>query len=128
MAEDSGDGKEIDIGAGPTGVTARARGYRLIDLVWLPMIMGVGYLCFQQASAQSDKRINVEQVDKTHKEFIEVLKENNLNTVSAIKELAVEQRKSTTAIKEIACLSDPALRNKNDAREICKRLVRGDDR
>jgi hypothetical protein len=54
------------------------------------------------------------------------LKESNSHTVEALKAMTVEQKKSTSAIREIACLNDPVMKNRSDAREFCKRMARDD--
>lgn len=133
------DDKEIDLEI--AGQKVRARGYRLIDLVWLPLVLGMAYCAMmayqQEARAQVDKATlakalkdsndNSAQVAReSNTAVVNALKEANENTVRALDRLTTEQRKSTDGIREIACLSDPALRNRPDAREICKRLGRSD--
>ncbi len=126
MAED--DAKEVDLTV--AGQHVRAKGYRLIDLIWLPLVLGVAYICLtlynHEATAQTEKQAIAAQMKESNKAMVEALKESNVVTVQAIKELTTEQKKSTSAIREVACLNDPALRNRPDARDFCKRLTRDD--
>lgn len=126
VAEEEGTGTlEVD---GPGGLKARAKGYRLIDLIWLPMVLGIGWLVMVQISHAADTKEEKAAIAKALTEsnttIANALKESNAMTVQAIKDLATEQRRSTDAIREIACLSDPAIRNRGDAREFCKRMSR----
>lgn len=138
MAEND-SGQELDLEVG--GQKVRAKGYRLIDLIWLPMIFGIAYICLtlyqHDASAQKGDTAVAKQLTESNqiisnslresnKTMVDALKENNANTVQALRELTLEQRKATSAIKEIACLSDPSMRNRGDAREFCKRMARDD--
>lgn len=113
------DGKELDLEV--AGQKVRARGYRLIDLVWLPMILGMGWMIQIQnahtADAKEDKVV-----------VAQAAKDANRAVVEALKELVAEQKRSTNAAKEVACLNDPAMRNRQDARDFCKRMSRADDR
>lgn len=116
MADSDAD-KEID--AEIAGQKLRARGYRLIDLVWLPMVLAMGWQIVTQqahtAEAKEDKLADRQ-----------ALKDANKAVVEALKELVAEQRRSTTAAREVACLSDPTMKNRADARDFCKRVVGGD--
>lgn len=126
MSDD--DNKEVDLTV--AGQHVRAKGYRLIDLIWLPMVLGVAYISLtiyqHEATAQTEKQAIAAQMKESNKAMVDALKENNVITVQAIKELTVEQKKATGAIKEVACLNDPALRNRSDARDFCKRITRDD--
>lgn len=127
MAEQSPD-QEIDLQI--AGQHVRTKGYRLLDLIWLPMILGIGYigLTLQQhdANAKDDKATLAATLKESNANIAQALKENNTNMVNAIKEIATEQRRSTSATKEVACLSDPLMKNRPDAREFCKRMNRDD--
>lgn len=128
---------EIDLEV--AGQKVRTKGYRLVDLIWLPMVLGISYTCltiFQhEASAQQDKAHVAATLAKSNNDIAgalkensatlaAALKENNANTLQAIRELTIEQRKATDAVREIACLSDPNLKNASNAREFCKRITR----
>lgn len=97
-------------------------------------VLGV-FVYYHEVSAQSDK-VNVaatlqksntdisNALKESNTALVNALKESNANTLGALKELTTEQRRSTQAIKEIACLNDPAMKNRNDARDFCKRMAR----
>lgn len=122
------DDQELDLTI--AGQHVRTKGYRLMDLIWLPVFLGVLYSCLllyqQQAAAATDKKDNATAMKENNATVVNAIKESNQNTLSAIRDLATEQRRSTNAMKEVACLSDPAMRNRSDAREFCKRISRDD--
>lgn len=123
MAEQN-DQQELDLEVG--GQKVRARGYRLLDLVWLPMIGMLAWLVItanqHESAAQTYRTTSVLSDKENAKALVDALKENNANTVAAIRELTVEQRRSTSAMKEVACIVDPAMQRRTDAREFCKRM------
>ena len=127
MANDE-NGKEVDLEV--AGQKIRAKGYRLLDLIWLPLVLGVAYTCLtlynHEATAQQEKQSIAVQLKESNKAMVDALKESNMTTVNAIKELTTEQKKATNAIREVACLADPALKNRSDARDFCKRITRDD--
>lgn len=106
---------EVDV----AGQKVRARGYRLIDLVWLPMFLGIGWLIVIQQGHTADSKD--EKIA-----MAQAAKEANQAVVRALQELVAEQKRSTNAAKEVACLNDPVMRNRQDAREFCKRMARDD--
>ena len=120
-----GEGKEID--ATIAGQHIRAKGYRLMDLLWIAIFCGVGWYVYQvNAQAQADKQSVATSVKEANMAVVQALKESNANTVEAIKMLTMEQKKSTSAMRETACLLDPAMKNKADARDFCKRMTRNE--
>ena len=127
MSDDNSD-KEID--ATIAGQHVRAKGYRLIDLIWLPLVAGVGYtvitLYNHEASAQAEKKVLSETLKESNKSVSEALKEQNAIFLQAIKDLTAEQKKATVQITIGNCMNSPAMRNRNDAREECRRIVRDD--
>ena len=76
------------------------------------------------AEAKDETKAVAAVLKESNKAIADALKENNAATVRAFEKMTEEQRKSTDAIREIACLSDPSMRNRNDAREFCKRISR----
>jgi len=119
------------------GQKIRTRGYRLVDLAWLPLLLLVAYIASMlyqhEAHSQADVKASVDAstnvvnaMKESNKALVEALKESNQNTLGAIKELAAEQRKSTAAMRETACLLDPAIKDRRDGREFCKRMVSGE--
>lgn len=118
--------QELDVSI--AGQSVRAKGYRLVDLIWLPLVLGTAYTCFMMyqhdAAARDDKATLAATLRESNAAIATALKENNANVVGALKDLATEQRRSTKAMKETACLLDPAIKNRGDGREFCKRMVR----
>ncbi len=88
-------------------------------------IIGV-YLHFHEVNAQTEKA----QVAAT-------LQKSNVDIAAILKEATQAQREQGQAIvkalerverraAEVACLSDPTMKNRNDAREFCRRMSRDD--
>ena len=128
MGNDSEDDKEIDVTI--AGQHVRTKGYRQMDLIWLPLVMGVGYSAFgiyqHEATAQTETRTIAQSVKEANQEIVRQLKENNLQVVESMKTLTNEMKKSTAAQKETACLLNPAMKNRPDAREACRSILRDD--
>ena len=121
---DEGEKKQ-EIDATIAGQHIRAKGYRLMDLLWIALFAGCGWWVYQtNAQAQADKQNVAASVKEANIAVVDALKQSNAATVEAIKTLALEQKKSTSAMRETACLLDPALKNRQDAREFCKRMTR----
>lgn len=120
--------QELDVEI--AGQKVRTKGYRLTDLIWLPLLFGVGYICLSlyqhEATAQTSTSSVVSALKESNAATVTAIKESNVNTVKALEALTAEQKKSTNAMKEIACLSDPAMKNRSDARDFCKRMSRDD--
>lgn len=113
--------QEQEFDAEIAGQKIRTKGYRLLDLLWFPIAVGVAWssltLYNHDTSAQVFR-------SSSNKAVIDAIKDSNSSTVKAIQELTAEQKKSTNAMRETACLLDPAMRNRQDGREFCKRLTR----
>lgn len=136
MAEETKtEGGELDLEV--AGQKIRTRGYRLVDLAWLPLLLFSAYsalvLYQHEAHSQADVKASmdastsvVNAMKENNRALVDALKESNQNTLGAIKELTAEQRKSTSAMRETTCLLDPAVKDRRDAREFCKRMVLGD--
>ena len=136
MAEEQkSEGGELDLEL--AGQKIRTRGYRLVDLAWLPLLLLVTYIASMlyqhEAHSQADVKAAVDAstsvvnaMKENNRALVDALKESNQNTLGAIREFTVEQRKSTNAMRETTCLLDPAVKDRRDAREFCKRMVLGD--
>lgn len=126
MAQENDQELDLEVG----GQKIRTKGYRLIDLIWLPMILAMGYigLLLQNhvAAAEKDGAVIAVAAKEANKALVDAIKESNSATVAALRDLTTEQRRSTNAIKEVACLSDPSMKNRGDARDFCKRMSRDD--
>ncbi len=127
MAEENGD-KEID--ATIAGQHVRAKGYRLADLAWPLLVVGVGYISLtlfnHEATAQQERQAVAQSLKESNAAIAVVLRESNQATVKALEAVVAEVKKSTAAIRESNCLLDPAIKNRQDGREFCKRITRDD--
>jgi hypothetical protein len=118
---------EIDL-RGPAGIGLRTRGYRLMDIAWIivgaGVIWGAWELKAHAGDSEKQSAAIVKAINEANSAVVQSLKESNAHTVEALKAITAEQKKSTAAIREIACLNDPAMRNRSDAREFCRRMSR----
>jgi hypothetical protein len=117
---------EIDL-RGPAGIGLRTRGYRLMDIAWIVVgagvIWGAWELKAHAGDSEKQSAAIVKSINDANAAVVQSLKESNANTVKALQDLTAEQRRATNAIREVACLNDPALKNNPNASAICKRLV-----
>ena len=113
---------------GPGGLGLRAKGYRLVDLVFIlgacGLIWGAWELKAHAGDSEKQSAAIVKSINDANAALVGSMKESNAATVKALQELTAEQKKSTNAMREIACLSDPTMRNRPDARDFCKRMSR----
>ena len=118
---------EIEL-KGPAGVGVRAKGYRLMDIAWVLISVAIAYGAWELKAHAGDSEKQsaaiVKSINDANAALVGSMKESNAATVQALKELTSEQKKSTNAMREIACLSDPTMRNRPDARDFCKRMSR----
>ena len=115
--------KEVSVTL-PGGFGGRAKGYRLMDIATVLLAV-----CFMYGAIEI--RAHASDSEKQGAAIVKAITEANVPVVKAIERLADEQRQSnveqkriTATMKEIACLNDPAMRNRPDARDVCKRLTR----
>jgi hypothetical protein len=112
---------------GPAGVGVRYKGYRLMDIAWVivggGVIWGAWELKAHAGDSEKQSAAIVKSINDANAAVVQSLKESNANTVKALQDLTAEQRRATNAIREVACLNDPALKNNPNASAICKRLV-----
>lgn len=119
--------KELDL-EHPIFGKLRARGFKMADLLWPAMVLSMGYVALtihSHAADAKDKQGELIQVLKqSNKEVADALKESNTQTLEMIRQMALEQKKATEVLKELACLADPAMKNRPDARDFCRRISR----
>lgn len=128
MAEESAQELDLEIG----GQKVRAKGYRMLDILWGFLAIGVTYcsitLYQREALAQTEKAAISKALIDSNAAVANTLKESNAAMVQAIKESNQNTvralDRNTEVTREIACLSDPLMRNRSDAREFCKRMSR----
>jgi len=115
---------EVEI-KGPAGLGLRTKGYRLMDIAWIAIAAGMIWSAWElKAHAGDSERQSaaiVKSINEANAAVVQSLKESNAATVKALEEMAKEQRRANATMREIACLSDPAMKNRPDAREFCRR-------
>lgn len=120
---------EIDL-RGPAGLGLRTKGYRLMDIAWIVVgggvIWGAWELKAHAGDSERQSAAIVKSINDANAAVVQSLKESNAATVKALQDLAAEQKKSTAAMRDVACLSDPSMRNRPDARDFCRRMSRED--
>ena len=120
------EAKELDLTV--AGQHVRAKGYRLIDLIWLPMVLALAWICLtlyqHEAGAQNGAKTVADALEKSNANVARVLKEASDQHSESIKVMAIEQKKATSVLQEMTCLLDPAMKGRADARDFCKRMTR----
>jgi hypothetical protein len=115
---------------GPGGVGMRAKGYRLMDIAWIILGAAVIWGAWEQKSHAGDSAQQsaaiVKSINDANLAVVQSIKESNAATVKALEAFAAEQKKATLQITIGNCMNSPAMRNRNDAREECRRIVRDD--
>lgn len=126
MSEESA--AEID--AEIAGQKLRAKGYRLVDLVWLPLMIAVAYtangMYEHRAEAKDDAAKIATTLKDSNQNVAAALKDNNTSLTETLRAMTSEQKKGNAVMREMVCLSDPLMKNRGDAREFCKRMSRDD--
>lgn len=95
------------------------------------------FLYFHEATAQSQRselaatlkesqKVIADTLKESNAQFIQSMKEDRATALEAQRAVVNELKKGANASKETACLLDPAMKNRTDAREFCKRIVRDD--
>ena len=119
MADDNGD-KELDVTV--AGQHVRAKGYRLGDLLSLAAIALLGYGVYAVAQHKQESDQQLQSLSKA-------ILESSKAQVEAFNRFIDEQKKASEKQTEqmaiTNCLLDPALKNNQNASDVCKRIVRG---
>ena len=134
MAEEAENpNAEVAFTASPTaGLGVRAKGYRLVDLLFilgaLGLVWGAWELKAHAGDSATQSAAIVKAVTESNNAIVQALKEqqavakeSNAQTVRVLERL-------TRAQAEANCLLDPMMKNRADAREFCKRISGRDDR
>lgn len=112
---------------GPGGIGLRAKGYRLMDIAWVVLAAAVIYGAWELKAHAGDSAHQsaaiVKSINEANAAVVNSMKESNAATVKALQDMTTEQRKANATMREIACLSDPAVKNRTDAREFCRRMA-----
>ena len=99
---------EFDVGVGPTGVTARTKGYRLSDIAIMVIAGSIIYIGVMLQSHEATAA------------------RENSNIVAVIKEQVQLQRETLNAQREANCLSRLDSKNRREADiEFCRNLGKG---
>ena len=130
-----------DFEAGGFGVKLGAKNIKdpntLATFATLIIVVGIGIAgYFVHAQAQQEKSNTASTLVKSNTDIanalkdsnlaiVQTLKESNANTLSAIRDFTVEQRRMTEALNIANCLNDPTMKNRSDARDACNRITRG---
>lgn len=124
--------KEIAVG-GPGGVSLRAKGYRIVDLIMVCLAVGFAWGAWElkahAGGAERQSAAIVKSINEANAAVVQSLKESNNATVKALQDLAAEQKRATLQITIGNCMNEAAMKHRPDAREACTRIIRrGDDR
>lgn len=104
------------------------KGFRLTDLLWPALVLTLGYISLTLYTHAADSKLEkgelIQTLKESNKEVADALKASNSQTAEIIRQMALEQKRATDVLRELACLNDPALKGRQDARELCKRVTR----
>lgn len=131
-----------DIGVKIAGQEINVRNVKSLNtiatIVTMIIVVGLGVgFYFHEANAQQDKARLAGTLEKSNSTIAEALREQNKmveeSNKAVVKAITDSNDKMVSAINkltsrsaEIACLSDPAMKNRVDARDVCRRLSRDD--
>ena len=114
------------------GQKFRAKGYRLVDLIWLPMIFGIAYTCLQLYNHEASAKDGAKEIASTLKEsnqaIAATLKESQAALAEAMRQVATEQKRANEIGREQTCLLTLPPDRRTNAGDFCKRLSRERDR
>ena len=82
------------------------------------------YLHFHEVNAQQDKAQVATTLQKSNADVAAILKENNLAQKEQTQAIVSAINRLSARATEIACLSDPSMKNRTDARDFCRRMAR----
>jgi len=106
---------ELDVSVGPTGVAARTKGYRLMDLAWGVSVIGIVYIgimvSFHDANAGKESSAQV----KAQEKVADALRQTNKDQLDALREIA-------RAVREANCINGFPENQRATKADLCKRL------
>ncbi len=108
--------------SGPGGLGIRAKNYRVMDLVCLLTACGVIACAYYVRGYAGEYENQAKSIKESNEKIIQILKDNNEKTTDALNKQTDVLRRLNDNMKEGNCLNDPVLRNRQDAREVCRRL------
>ena len=106
---------ELDLSVGPTGVSARTKGYRLMDLAWGASVVGIVYIAVMMnvhdVAAGKGTDANVKAQEKVAAK----LEETNKATLGELREIA-------RAVRESNCINGFPETQRSSKSDYCRRL------
>ena len=107
---------ELEV-TGPGGIGARAKGYRLMDLVCLVSAFGVGYISMMVYNHDANAA-------KESTAIVQALKADRQETIAAIKENTRAMREQVGAQRVANCLASLTTQQRSQPQmlEFCKSL------
>ena len=136
MAADDTITKDTEVSlTGPGGWGAKMRNVDLrtfMLILTLLAAIGAGAIGWHhEVNAQTQKNELATTLKESNKAIADALKEATAaqkerdNTfIQAVKELSTEQKKMTVQITIGNCMNEQAMKGRQDAREVCRRIVR----
>lgn len=112
------------------GVTARAKGYRVMDLVCIGSLLGVMYMSF--AIAQHDKedsRMHAETIAielKSRADSVKVITDSNTEVVRVLKENVAVQKEMNYSIQQLICIMSIPQEVRTGRGDFCRKIARGE--
>ena len=111
---------------GPGGTGLKAPAKRMLEIIALILAFGVIWLAWELKAHAGDS-------EKQSAAIVKSINEASDKMVKALERVADEQKATNAELRQVKnaqretnCLQDPAMRNRPDAREVCKRLAGGD--
>ena len=122
MAEENG----ADVTLKVAGQEVNLRNIKSLNTIaTLITMFGVGLLAMvvynHDSVAQTAQKNVVDATKEANQAIVRALKELNEQNVAALKELTVEQKRATFQITVSNCMNEPAMKNRQDARQFCER-------
>lgn len=124
MADEEKGELDVEI----AGQKLRSKGYRLLDLIWLPMVMGIGYLIVIEQAHTGETKESAKQtaavLRESNEKIAQTLKENTKDLTDALRQMSAEQKRSNEIQREQTCLLTLPPDRRTNAADFCKRLSR----
>jgi len=106
---------ELDLSLGPTGVSARTKGYRLMDLAWGASVVGIVYIAVMVSTHDAAAGKGTDATVKAQEKVAAKLEETNKETLSVLREIA-------RATRESNCINSFPENQRTGKAELCKRV------
>lgn len=114
---------ELEV-SGPMGLKARARGYRVMDIICIAALCASIYTAFAIAQHKEDAAVNAaalaKVVDVRQVELIRL----NQELVDAQKRQLEEQRRHSEAVRALICINVLPIDKRESSEERCWRIAK----